>query len=402
MVSVIFAQQETNLEANPMSAAPPSQSYISESNAPRSIIYNEVMQNNPAADFTVADYMIRPHLIGSQQFIVANGAGAELYSGTFAMQLSGLGVFANVTHNAGIQRLRVGSNFGEALGAGIIYQINRARVKQEDLDKAASNTTETITKTTSPGTGFGLFGSMGLGALSAYGQVLRETEPGNSVKTEIDYPPGGAGDTTLAFKNNTTSLMLGIMKDSEKEGDHAFGAQLDLSIHKAKTDGMTPPVDSSGLGIQITLFHGVPVRLSDDLAVFVGFNNTLSYLSYKNEATSTDINGGRIQNTLVPNLSFRKVLGKNVEASLGASLTLLDYFRNKTTVEDATAKAETTVSQPNTLVASGGDFSVGLRWVKGTFAIEGRINESFLTNGPYLVSGASGALYAHVGMTLAF
>ncbi|MBF0431906.1 MAG: hypothetical protein HQK83_11540 [Fibrobacteria bacterium] len=354
-----------------------------EKSAPRTAVYNAVMQNNAAADFTTADYMLRPHLIGEKQYVSASALAPTVLgtngSAYFALQAANMAWFGGYDVTAGTnQRVQLGVAMGELFGAGILYEFNRAYTKDAAENKAY---------TTAVGDAYGVFGSFALGSrMSIYANLNRVTAPVAATKTE----PAGAGATDVEVSSATTNITAGFALDADEELSHAVLAQVAISLGGAEDDVSPKTIDQGATTMALTVGYGIPMILKEEYAVYAGANAGYTYVKNDNDIANTENTWSNI--LVSPNINFRKKIGKGFEAQLGASLALINYTSNPIDLgtTDTEATALNTSLFPN--------LGLGLRWVTGTFAIEGQVNPTVITNGPDFISGAGSASAAPVPM----
>lgn len=364
-----------------------------QSPAPRTGLYNIVMQNNLAADYTTADYLVRPHLIEDLQYLAGYSGQAGLLDAAFAFQAMDLGWFGAVGNFprsiAGTpvvtQRIRAGVQSGGIWGGGLLYELSKNKAEVDN------GTTTTETKVTAIGDAYGVFGSFNIGFGSLYGEVSRSTGPLETNSTDV------SGSPTVEQTSTTTDVTGGWILDAAGEGDNALGAQIHYGLSSSESSNMTPEVDQGTTELELSLSHGIPFVLEEDLAVFAGSNNTVNFANAEDK--TADIKTNTTSVNLVPNIAFRKTLGKGFEINLGVAINLFHWSRTK--IEAGVA--ETKVSNTDTYLANGGSLNTGVRWLRESFAFEANFNTGFFANGPHLLSGTpTNPMFGGAGLTLGF
>ncbi|MFC1584947.1 hypothetical protein ACFL5V_05325 [Fibrobacterota bacterium] len=366
---------------------------------PRTPMYNGIMQNNPAAPFTTADYMLRPHIIGDQQYITGYSFGATNGNGAFSVKGMGMNWFGALAYDApavgpAVQLIRAGVATG-VFGAGIVYELNKASTE----NVLGADTDQDLTYV---GDRYGLFGSFNLAGTSLFAEIARRTYPNTYTNTQ--FPSGTLPDENVEEKSASTDLMVGWAMDAEEEGDHAVFTQLDISIAAAEDDRTTRLIDYSEQDIDFLAGWGVIMKKNDDYSVVGGVNLMAGRMaSDDNIAPATEISD--IDFLLAPDIAILKNLGKGFEASMGLSLFMLNYQSTTTTITLPAATTETVSSSLTTV--DGANLGLGLRWKSNAFAFEGQVNPLTLAQGPDFISGAgtnnaASNLFYSVGIGVAF
>ncbi len=364
---------------------------MAEDPAPRVPSYGSVMQSNAAVDFTVADYLVRPHLINELQYVTGYTGSAGFIDAAFSFNGAGINWFGGMENNprtaallgsTNVSRIKAGLAIGSAFGAGLLYEFNK--ISTSDNSGATPDVS-----TTNAGDAYGAFGSMGLGSISIFAEVSRVTGPAASVTTETDA-------LTDEDKNTSTNIIVGAVKDTEGEGSHALAATLSLALFSQEFEN--PTANQSAMNIGLNINHGVPLKYNDQMAVFVGSIINLGYSSSTNEVPDPDAESSGYLFSLAPNMSFQKVLGKGFEISMGGSVNMLTYASGTTDPgENTTSGLETGFNGPST-----GDLSFGLRWAKENFAIEGELSKALILNGPDFIGGTGPGVLGSGGVSLSF
>ena len=358
--------------------------------APRTGLYTAVTKSNAAADNTVDDFSRRPTLIGDRQYFAGYG-GADMGNAAFSVRGMGWNWFGQVTgpvnapDAAGVPNtLRLGLGAGSAWGAGLLLAVNRSEVS------FAGGDTTTYFETS----GFGVFGDVSLGASDVYGSIGWNTGfpngavggPHNSVLAD----PSAAGLPTTEVNHHMLSVMAGWKKDATTEGTHSFNIEGSYVLGMHTDDAPSPDADDKVNILAIMPMWGYVIRANSDYAVFVGAN---SALVFENDDVGA-VNGNSYAVSVSPNIAFQKQLGRGFEGFSGFSVTALLAGSS-----DVPASGNSTLD----LVTGGADVSVGLRWAKDNFALEGSLREAVLANGPYLIGGNAGqGLFFNIGMGLGF
>ena len=356
--------------------------------APRTQSYGSVMQANAAVDFTTADYIFRPHLIGDLQFVSGNAAlPATEQGGAFAFRGMGFNWFGSVVNNARTvnaapftnSRVRFGMGMGETFGAGLMLEFNKF-----DQETVAGGVT-TTNERTEVGDAYGIFGSVNLGFINIFGDINRETSPFPTVSAAAD-------DESV-----TNNILVGAMMDTKGEGSHALGGALIMS--QSSYDLESTGADGSSMSAALAVFHGVPLVYNDDFGVFMGSNSLFSYSS-EEQNTPANVDGSGFEIMISPNMGVQKKLGKGFEGTMGGSVNLINY--QSETTDDTVTETDLSVLNMEFPGSSGsGDLGFGLRWTKGNFAVEGELATAFLLNGPNFIGGGTG-LFGSVGVAAGF
>ncbi len=365
--------------------------------APRSPSYGSVMQGNAAVDFTVADYLSRPNLIGEQQFVSGYGAPGVV-NGATSIQAMGMNWFAGMdnTRRPGVANslVRLGVGVGNTFGAGIIYGLNQTKSEVPvTVVGPPVSTGKTEVSTQNNGDEWGVFGSFGFGTMSVFGEFSRETGPAATVETKT------TGVATVETKNTANNVTLGFVKDTEGEKSHALAVTASLVLASAEQGVAT---DNSTMTLGLNVNHGVPLVYGDDFAVFFGAIFDIAYRSFEDKVVgASPKEGSATLISLAPNVSFQKEIGKGFEASLGASANALTWTNTSQVVLFGTPVANADVSN-STTTSGAGNVSVGLRWKKDNFSVDGQVATALLTNGPNFISGTTSAMLASVGVAVGF
>jgi len=262
-------------------------------------------------------------------------------------------------------------------------------VDRTNIKNAAGETT-----TYFDASGFGAFFDLSLGASDVYGSVGWNTgfptvppaAPHNS--TAFDPATG----TSTEINHHALSLMGGWKKDATTEGTHSINVEASYVFGMHSSSGITPSIDDKVNILSVMPMWGYIVRANTDYSVFVGTNGLLGF---QNDDVGT-LSGKQYVFSLSPNIAFQKQLGHGFEGFSGFSVTA-----GMSGTQDEPASND----ESSVLLTGGADVSMGLRWVKDNFAVEGSLRDAFLTTGPYLISGTAttgGGLFANAGISLGF
>jgi hypothetical protein len=184
--------------------------------------------------------------------------------------------------------------------------------------------------------------------------------------------------------------MAGWKKDATVEGTHSFNVEGNYVLGLHTDDTPTPNVDDMVNMLTIMPMWGYILRANSDYSVFIGTNGLLAF---ENDSVGPT-HGNQYTVSLSPNIAFQKQFGHGFEGFSGFSVTALLHG-----VQDEPANNNSS----STMLTGGADVSVGLRWVKDNFALEGSLKEAVLANGPYLIGGNAGqGLFVNIGMALGF
>lgn len=347
--------------------------------APRTGAYGDVSQGNAASDNTVLDYTKRPTLIQGKQYmaaVAADNGTAQLGNGYFSFAGKGLDWFGSVTASsltgAGAGEMRAGAAAG-TWGAGVVVDFKKTWIKDPAGNK---------TKAVVAGDGYGGFVDFGLGRIGdVYGEVISYT---SAPYSKTDVPAAETNPWMLHF-------LAGWKKDATTEGTHAFNVEALYNLSSSTVDpgGIKTKVNAFG----VMFSHGYILKASQSYSVFLGSNNSLAYSTTDNPAPTADPDFTTV--SLSPNMVFQKQLGKGFETFAGASGSLV-FAMGNAGVGDA---------GNSTLNTTGADASVGLRWAKDNFALEGTVNQALLKSGPNFIGGNGGTangngLFAKFGLAL--
>ncbi len=345
-------------------------SALAAATAPRTGLYSEVVKGNAASDNTVDDLTKRPHLI-NQQYIAGWG-NAQLTNAAYSFKGGNLNWFGTARSNPGEAEIRTGVGSTGAWGGGLIVSLHRTHTE----DPIAGKTT-----TNFEGQGLGGFGSFNLGSVGdVYGQVayyagFDDLTIGNNNAIEV-IPVAGP---TVTTENHLLNFMAGWKKDASQAGEHALNVELNMNFSSNKAGAA-----KNGLtNINLSFYHGYILQASDDFSVFLGSNNSFIYNSASADP-GPDASGYTIAST--PNISFQKKLGWGFDTQAGAGVTI----------------AYVTQEDNNAALTDGADMSLGLRWTKDNFAIEGLVREALLSNGPQFIGGGAPGLFASIGLSVGF
>jgi len=290
----------------------------------------------------------------------------------------------------------MGLGAGSAWGAGLLLAVNRQTVD------APGGKTSGYFETS----GFGAFADFSLGASDVYGLVSWNTGfppvavsgnpvvsgpqllPAPHISTTID--PSGAGSTTEE-NHHMLSIMAGWKKDATTEGTHSFNVEASYIMAMHTDDAPNPDIDDNMNILSLMPMWGYILRANNDYSVFVGTNT--AFIFEKDKVGALD--GSRYLIGVTPNIAFQKQFGHGFEGFSGFSVTGVLF---------GTSDAPVTDESDMVLFTGYADVSLGLRWVKDNFAVEGSLRDAFLSNGPYLISGVptAGGLFASAGLSLGF
>ena len=346
-----------------------------ETTAPRTSAYADVMVN-AAADNSVVDYTKRPTLIGDQQYIVGSGGAKDLVNGAFSIKGGAYNWFGSMTANTvptgGPDMINLGLA-NTVFGAGVAVALGKT-----DVTVAGSET-----RTTYNMDGLGLFGNFRLSSSSdVYGKLSVTTDYKGDPTLDI-YLKDDGGPTEV--KNSVFGVMAGWKKDANKEGDHSLNLEGTLNIG-SKKDGATPDTGSL-LDVKVVLSHGIILKQTPGFAVFAGSTTGFRFLG----ETRNKIDSTALQIGISPNIEFQKTLAKGFEAFSGAVINV-----NFVSDEQGTAYSDWA------LMTTGADVSVGLRWNYENLALEGKITDAILFDGPDLIGGTAPGLFGEVGLAVGF
>jgi hypothetical protein len=358
--------------------------------APRIPAYDAVMQGNVAAEFTTTDYMTRPHLIGDKQFIAGymlsgfTGGGAACSFKAGRVNL--FGAYAQAA--ASRHMIRLGLGLDDVFGAGVTYELDRQKTDNESTE---------ITTREVPD-GIGAFGSVNFGVMNLWADFSTYRYPSAYVLT--DAP---ATDTEVSERQ--TEVSVGIMKDSEGERDIAVGGHVDFSYNKQLSQmqslGLRTTTENNRRATVVGMAYlGVPLFRNRSYSVYVGLAAGGLYSKFVDSlVTAVLVAESYADGAITPNIGFQKTLGKGFEAMCGGSVNILHITR---IVSESNLNVDTLTYD---VATDNGRFSLGLRWKKGNFAVEGQFSATILTNGPYFISGAGSAstpMMASIGVSLGF
>jgi hypothetical protein len=365
-----------NAQDNTSTGAFPTPTSSSTTPAPRTGLYTGVTAGNAAADNTVDDYSRRPTLIGDKQYLAGWG-GTDLVNAAFSLKGHGFNWFGAVLALDSLAQIRAGLAQGTAWGAGVIVGVNRIHQKPA---------VGTETTTYYEPSGFGVFGDFTMGASDIYAQVGWNTgllRTAGGVQTSVwSNPPAPAPEDDDQL--HTLGVMLGWKKDATTEGTHAFNIEFAYASEMANLEN--PTFDESINTIDVMPAWGYIVRANSSYSVFIGANALLTYIKPED--------GSIFETSISPNFAFQKQFGKGFEGFSGFSVTAWWDTQSDIPADDAE------LSQIKT---GNADMTVGLRWVKDNFALEGSLKETVLANGPHVIGGVAGqGLLGSVGLSLGF
>ena len=350
--------------------------------APRTGLYTGVTKGNAAADNTVDDYSRRPTLIGDKQYLAGfgstdvnapSGLGNPLFNAAYSIQGHGFNWFGAVLSLDTLAQIRAGLASGTTWGAGAIVGVRR----EFEKDPAPGGETTTYYEPS----GFGLFGDFNLGSSDVYGQVGWNTglPSVGGLQNSVLVNPAVGPDVENQF--HTLSIMAGWKKDATTEGTHAF------NIEASYGSEMTRPQVSAGDAtrniINVMPAWGYILRANSSYSVFLGTNGLVNYDKRED--------GDSYLIALSPNFAFHKQFGMGFEGFSGFSVTGSWYAESDLPVDN---------QDFSRLLTGGSDMSVGLRWVKDNFALEGSLKEAFLANGPDFIGGSGQGLLGAIGLSL--
>lgn len=354
--------------------------------APRTGLYTGVTRGNAAADNTVDDFSRRPTLIGDQQYVAGFG-GADMGEAAFSFRGMGFNWFGEVTTPVSTAAastpdlLRLGLGAGTAWGGGLLLSVNRTYAKD-----AAGNKTTTYFDAS----GLGVFGDFNIGMGDVYGSVGWNTgfpsglapAPHNSVT--VDPATGSTVENT----HHQLGIMAGWKKDATTEGTHALNIELGYILGMHTNDAPDPDLDDKANVFTLLPSWGYILRAAPGYSVFIGANGEI----FVENDDVAPVNGNQYGVSVSPNFAFQKQFGKGFEGFSGFSVTA-SY--------DGTSDEPADNQESSQYLTGGADVTVGLRWVKDNFALEGSLKEAVLANGPYLIGGNAGqGLFAQIGMAL--
>jgi hypothetical protein len=384
-VAMTQGQEFSFLKDDASKAAPAAASSSSAGGhaAPRTGAYGAVMKGNAAADNTVDDYTLRPHLIGSKQYLAGWGTG-DLNNGAFSFEGAGFNWFGSVLGGDDPDDIRVGMASGEMFGAGLFLSLAKEKTEAGGIE----------TEVTFESDGYGLFGSFNLGGSDVYGEAIlytgfQDLNSGDDHYTHVSGPGGDAEEN-----NSIIHLRGGWKKDSEGEGSHALNPDLTINLHSNDADSV---IDRSGTEMDFWFHHGIPLSVKNGFSVFAGSSTQFYLLNLTDEVADVDI--GHTAIAVTPNISFQKSLPKGLEFFSGAAVTIrYDSYENFDFGGAGGAPEEA-----SSWLTTGADVSIGLRWAYENLAIEGSVKDGFLLNGPHFLGGTVGqGIFATGGLSVVF
>lgn len=340
-----------------------------EREAPRTGLYADILSDNPASDNTVEDFTERPHLIQGLQYIAGYG-DREMQSGAFSFSGAGYDWFGSAELGNEEHELRFGLATPGLWGVGLILALNR---EYEEVGGV-----ETTTK--DEGHGFGLFGSLGLGAGHLFGQFAYYTgyEPLFDNADPTVEREAGADET-----HTVILFEAGWRREAENQGEHALEAEFHMGLSKGDLPAPNPTEKFNRFGLEFN--HGYILVGGPEFAVFLGTQNFFQLF------TSDPGNRSGYGFSTRPNIGFQKELGWNFEAQGGLGVEAL-YSTGKSDGNNGSSLLRTT----------NGDYRLGLRWAYENLAVEGYLEDEFLADGPYFVGGKDNGLFGRVGVSVGF
>lgn len=373
------AQSDYSTPSNPLASTPSNGG----ASAPRTGIYESVTKLNAAADNTVDDYTKRPTLINGKQFFAGWG-DADLVSGAFAFQASGYDWFGSALGGPEPDEVRAGLARGGAWGGGVLVS----------LAKSSFETPAGDSKVVLEGDGLGVFGNLSLGGSDVYGQLALYTGYDALLPVSDNYVKVGG----VEQKNTLINLLGGWKKDATSEGTHALNLEGTLNYSMKKNEA--PPLDTVTVtALDLWFYHGYILKASESYSVFLGSNSELMLQLEDWNVAPTSRNHYRL--AVLPNLAFQKRLAWGFEgfagAVVGLSWDMWDGIAPTTPIGAPPVGAD---ARTDYLTGSA-DVSLGLRWVKDNFAVEGSLRDALLANGPHFIGGnAAPGMFAQVGVSL--
>ena len=179
--------------------------------------------------------------------------------------------------------------------------------------------------------------------------------------------------------------------DANKEGDHSLNLEANLGIGDKKK--AAPAADTAtNLVVILDLSHGVILKQASGFAVFAGSNNRFMYRGTTTTVGTTKVDASEIFINVGPNIEFQKMLGKGFETFSGAGVNVTYDSKD----------GGTTVGTSSAFFTTGADVSTGLRWNYENFALEGKITDALLFNGPDMIGGKGPGLFGEVGLAVGF
>jgi len=382
-------------------SAPAASEAASESSAPLAPIHDALILGNPALPSSIAWVLTAPSdFAGGKReaaFQWNGGPGGEgiaiidQYYGAFS---------AN-----GTQGQLAGGYINSAFGAGLRFNFEKTSFAS-DTTNATLRVTEQNT-TVAP-TSFGLVGSLPLAGLTVFGHIDWGT-PTTYGSTTNKLVLANATTTTSA-SSRSDALTLGVGAASEAKGDRGLswnaGAEFGYSASRAagvSSDDVHPryTLDLSG--------NAGRTFSADKFILAPGLSGTLGYW---NEFGGTDINyaaGHTFRGNADYGYSFALI------PNLSTILPVFEHwFLKGCAYGGISYQYEDVLKGPKTngygeFQTTGPGGIVGVRYERGRWAAEALVSNSFLSNGPYLISGnptndAAGGtgMFASFGVTANF
>lgn len=384
--------------------------------APVAPIHDDLIYGNPAIDASIGGVMLTPNKYQGQRAAAFqwNGGSASSFSG------SGLAIVNNVFAGfSTLRRTQLGDTiFSRNLGQlelGYLSKRWGLGVRYSRYNRAfAAGTDSADLKTRSevlPPTSMGLFGSMGVqNNLTAFGRIDYGTP--NLEYTEESARTTTIGSVTTKTRSDSLGLMIGVVSEAKGNRGLSYIGSLGYGQKVYRASGQDDKEQLEAVYFEEKI--GIGRSFAAEGVVFLaGLNQRFLLANAKGLPQGTRLTGFTNYDP-----TFYNLLGDSTDWAFFSEISptmsiIIPVFENWTlkggsSLTSGVVMLDALQGDDAMIYSKGGYYSangrLGIRYAKAgaRWAAEAQVENSFLNNGPYFVSGAGGAMFASLAVTANF